>query len=178
MTITFSINGQVVIAENGQTVLQAALKAGIDIPHVCFRNELKKSESCRTCIVENEETGRIMVSCTLMPKEGMKLSTKTPMVKKGRKVNLELLFAGHQKRCPNCKEGRWCKIAKQCETYGLDLEKFAPRTDQGPIEHFENESCIEFDPTMCINCKKCIETCRNCSTAFLCEKGYGASATA
>ena len=178
MTLSFFIDGQKITAKKGQSVLQAALAAKIDIPHVCFGNELRKTESCRTCIVENEETGKITVSCTLIPKEGMRLSTKTPMVQKGRKTNLELVFAGHAKRCPNCKAGRWCKIAKRCELLGLDLERFAPRTKQGPIDHFDNEPCIEFDPTMCINCKKCIETCRKCSTSFLQEKGYGTHATA
>ncbi len=177
MTTTFFIDGQKVTAKDGESVLQAALNAGFDIPHVCFGAELKSTESCRTCLVENEETGRITTSCSLVPKEGMKLSTKTPMVEKGRKINLELLFANHQKKCPDCAEGRWCKIAEKCKSRGLDLKKFAPRTKQGKIERFYDGPCIEFDPNMCINCKKCIEVCRSCSTAFLAEKGEGKHAT-
>lgn len=177
MSIKFTINNQEVIAIEGDSVLRAAIKTGIEIPHVCFGDELKKTESCRTCLVEDEETGRITVSCTLMPREGMRLSTNTKMVEKGRKINLELLFGGHCQRCTDCQEGRWCHIAKQCEKYGLDLNKFAPRNCPGEIEQFDGVPAIEFDPAMCINCKKCIEQCRNCSTAYLCEKGWGKDAT-
>lgn len=177
MSTKFYIDDQEVNAAEGDSVLRAAIKAGIEIPHVCFSDELKKTESCRTCIVEDQDSGRIKVSCTLMPREGMRLSTQTPMVKKGRKINLELLFGGHCERCTDCREGRWCHIAKQCEKQGLDLNKFAPRHCPGEIEQFDGVPAIEFDPAMCINCKKCIEACRNRSTAYICEKGWGKDVT-
>lgn len=177
MSITFTLDDKTLQAEEGNSVLHTAMKSGVEIPHVCFSPEIKPTESCRTCLVEDLDTGRISVSCTLLPREGMKLSTKTPMVTKGRHINLELLFAGHQDRCTDCKEGRWCKIATQCEKYGLDLKRFAPRVCPGEIEQFDGAPAIEFDPGLCINCKKCIDKCRSCAVGYLTEKGYGKDVT-
>lgn len=169
----FWLNDKKFSALPGESVLHAALKAGVAIPHVCFESELKPKESCRTCIVEEEKTGRIFTSCSLLPKEGMRLRSDTQKIIKTRTLNLELLFAGHAKRCPDCKAGRWCKIAQLCKKYGVDIEKFKQREIQGPIEHFDGEPIIEFDPSACINCGKCIEACKKCSVCYLLEKGSG-----
>lgn len=171
--INFWLDDQEFFALPGETVLHAVLKTGKEIPHVCFGSELEPTESCRTCIVEDEKTGRIVTSCALVPKEGMRLRSDTEKIRKARTLNLELLFAGHAKRCPDCKEGRWCKIAQSCEKYGVDLKKFTQREIQEPIEHFDGEPVIEFDPSACINCGKCIEACKKCSVCYLLEKGSG-----
>ncbi len=177
MSIKFYIDGQEIIAEDNQSVLTAAIKSGIKIPHVCFSPELKPSESCRTCLVEDEATGRIDVSCTLIPREDQRFTTKSPMVQKGRNINLELLFGGHTQRCTACKEGRWCNIAKKCEAAGLNLDKFAPRPNHGEVEQFDDIPAIEFDPKLCINCKKCVNACRDRAVAYLCPKGEGKDVT-
>jgi len=175
--IPFSLNGKKLSAKPEESVLHAALKAGMKIPHVCFGAELKPTESCRTCIVEDEETGRTYTSCALIPKEGMKLRSDTEKIEKARKTNLELLFGGHRDQCHDCNEGRWCEIAHQCEALGLDLKKYAPRENKGLIERFDGVEAIEFDPSSCINCNKCIEACRKCSVAYLFEKSIGKDVT-
>lgn len=164
-------------SEPGESVLHAVLKAGVEIPHVCFGAELEPTESCRTCIVEEEKTGKIMTSCSLIPKEGMRLRSDTDQIKKTRTLNLELLFAGHTERCIDCKEGRWCKIAKSCEKYGVNLNKFKKREIQTPLQKFDGEPIIEFDPAACINCGKCIEACKKCSVCYLLEKDSGSKQT-
>jgi predicted molibdopterin-dependent oxidoreductase YjgC len=72
--VNFTIDGLKVKARKGETILQAALRNGIYISHLCYHPDLKPSGSCRLCLVENKE-GRIITSCENQPAEGMELST-------------------------------------------------------------------------------------------------------
>ncbi|MCC7550765.1 MAG: (2Fe-2S)-binding protein, partial [Methanobacterium sp.] len=74
--IKFTIDGLQIKAEKGETILKAALRNGIYIPHLCYHPDLKPMGACRLCLVENED-GRLVTSCETQVEEGMKISTNT-----------------------------------------------------------------------------------------------------
>jgi len=93
--ITFTINNKKLEVEEGTTVLEAALAAGIKIPTICYHKDLSPYGACRLCLVEIERRGkpRLEVSCLYKAEEGLKVKTDTPWVKKTRKIIFELLLA-------------------------------------------------------------------------------------
>jgi len=54
-TIAFSINGVPCTAYKGESVIQAAQRAGMDIPHFCWHHDLSVPGNCRICMVEVEQ---------------------------------------------------------------------------------------------------------------------------
>ena len=98
-TVNIAINGKKVRARKGDTVLEAARDAGIDIPTLCYHEALLPTGSCRLCVVEVSQGGgvRTMASCVTPVAEGMKVATNTEKIKRIRRTIIALLEA----RCPN-----------------------------------------------------------------------------
>src|ERR1700693_1400224 len=89
---TVTINGKVVPAAEGQSVLLAARAAGITIPTLCFHPDLSVSGSCRLCLVEiNGRQGQV-ASCSQPVSDGMVIQTETPSLTASRRFVLELLL--------------------------------------------------------------------------------------
>ena len=105
-TMTIYIDGQPYQAHEGQSVLQVAMANKVDIPHLCFHEDLPIEANCRLCLIENE--GEVTTSCTLKVAEGMKVSTKNDDLVKMRQENLKLLLASHIKNCPKCQKKDPC----------------------------------------------------------------------
>ena len=89
---TITIDGRQVTARSGQTVLEAALGNGIDIPHVCYHADVGPIGSCRLCIVEIEGINGLPTSCTTPVADGMVVRTETEQINKLRRALLELLL--------------------------------------------------------------------------------------
>jgi NADH-quinone oxidoreductase subunit G/NADP-reducing hydrogenase subunit HndD len=168
--ITITINGKKCECHEGDSVLQAAVKNKIDIPHFCYHEDLPIDANCRTCLVESE--GYVTTSCTLKATDGMKVSSETNEVKKQRNKNLELLLAKHFELCPKCKKGYYCKTAVTMKKYKITGKKYSRPTIKLPIHKMG--SAAEFDPNQCISCNKCVEMCEKIGVCFLKLEGKGA----
>ncbi|MBN1846376.1 MAG: FAD-dependent oxidoreductase [Sedimentisphaerales bacterium] len=83
----------------GQTVLQAARKLGIDIPTLCYREDLPANTSCMVCLVKVNGRQRLVPSCGLTAEEGMQVESETPEVHAARRASLELLLSDHLGDC-------------------------------------------------------------------------------
>lgn len=166
------INKKTYDVNEGETVLQVAIRNGIDIPHFCYHEDLPIGASCRTCIVEDVETGEITTSCTLKVKDGLSIYTNSPSVKKLRSENLELLLAGHKETCEKCSSGLYCRVGDVLQSYGITTAKYKrPNISEGVHTMCE---AAEIDPQLCIACNKCVEVCKDIGIGFLTMKGKGA----
>ena len=163
--IKITINDNEVIINSNESVLQSALKNGIDIPHFCHHDDLPTEARCRTCLVEVEETGKVLTSCDLKPEEGMRIRTDTAKVDALRKTNLELLLAGHRENCSKCRQGLHCKVAETAEKFGVTMQKY----NRPKINAEVHKMCqaAEVDPQLCIACNKCVEICDKIGIGFL-----------
>lgn len=168
--IQITINGKKCACHEGDSVLQAALKNDIDIPHFCYHEDLPVDANCRTCLVEHE--GKVMTSCTLKAKDGMEASSQTKKVRELRNENLELLLARHFELCPKCKKGYYCKTAETMKKYKVTGKKYARPEIRLPIHKLG--TAAEFDPNQCIACGKCVEMCEKIGVCFLKLEGKGA----
>lgn len=157
--ITFYIDGIEIAAENGQTVLEAALKNKIYIPHLCHHPELNPAGICRLCYVEIEGKGPAL-SCRSPAKEGMVVKTRTDAVDEIRRGLVELLVANHHDDCRNCaKKGR-CELQKIMGYLRLDKKRAKRlRFAEGELERDTSNPFFDLDPNKCVLCGICVRTC-------------------
>ena len=81
--VNLTINGQKISVSEGTTILEAALKVGIDIPHLCYLKDINEIGACRVCVVENAGMETLVTACNTPVEEGMELYTnKTEMGQK------------------------------------------------------------------------------------------------
>ncbi len=104
--VTLTINGQAVIAHEGDTILEAAKSARIKIPYLCHVKGLEPFGGCRVCVVEVEGEEQPLPACATRVKGGMAITTGSERVLRLRKTYLELLLSDHNAYClPPCKYG-------------------------------------------------------------------------
>jgi NADPH-dependent glutamate synthase beta subunit-like oxidoreductase len=97
--ISLRIDGKIVEVPGGSTLLQAAGKAGVEIPVMCYYEGLDHFASCMVCMVKNETDGQMLASCTVRAEEGMDIITGDEDVMSARKAALELLLSDHTGDC-------------------------------------------------------------------------------
>ena len=99
MKVPITIDGQMVQIDQGTPIIDAAKKAGIVIPTLCYHEALKPYGSCRLCMVEivlNKQR-RLVTACNFPVEIGMEVFTDTAKVRHIRRTIIELLLA----RCPD-----------------------------------------------------------------------------
>ncbi len=84
---------------NGESILEAARRFGIEIPSMCYAKNANHKSSCMVCAVKNLANGQMIPSCTTMPVEGMQIESDTDEVKQIRKLSFELLLSDHRADC-------------------------------------------------------------------------------
>ena len=118
--VTLKINDIPVTVPEGTRILDAARKAGFNIPTLCYYKDLTNEGSCRVCVVEVKGARSLVASCSAVVAEGMEVYTNTPKVLKSRKTTLELLLSNHEKKCLSCVRSGNCELQKLSNEYGCD----------------------------------------------------------
>ena len=171
---------------NGErNVLEVARHNGIDIPSLCYCDELSIYGGCRICMVETNR-GKLEAACSLAPRAGSSIKTNTPQVQKYRTMVLQLLLGSHRADCVTCDKSDTCKLQEYCRRYHVDVERFANKQTNLPIDN-DSKSIVR-DPSKCILCGLCVRMCdevQNIHAIDFCNRGkktfvgpgYGTSIT-
>ncbi|MBM3369102.1 MAG: 2Fe-2S iron-sulfur cluster binding domain-containing protein, partial [Betaproteobacteria bacterium] len=93
MPVEFRLNGNTVVARDGETIIQAAKRHGVDIPHLCYKEGLRPDGNCRACVVEVKGERVLAASCCRNPSPGMEVTTDSPRAVASQKMVLELLLS-------------------------------------------------------------------------------------
>ncbi len=171
---TLKIDGQEITVEPGTSVLQAAKKLGIEIPHYCYHPALSIAGSCRMCLVEIEGHRKLETSCSTIAGDGMVVHTDTPKVKEARKDVLEFLLINHPLDCPVCDKAGECYLQDYDYQYGSAHSRFRKEDKRvrpnkelgGNIHHVQNR---------CILCTRCVRFYRDVvgeELLFVENRGY------
>lgn len=116
MSITLTIDGKKIVAEEGMTILNAAAQNGIKIPNLCYDGRVELYGACGLCTVEVEGNPKLLRACSTKVSEGMAVHTQTERVKNSRKVALELLLSDHDGDCKApCSKA--CPAGTDCQGY-------------------------------------------------------------
>jgi len=163
--IDIKINNKKFSAHEGQTIAEAAKANNIYIPLLCSHPDLKIKPNCRVCSVEIRGQKTLRPACSTKITEGMEIFTHSPLAKKARKINLELLFAQHREECSDCVWRFNCQLLNLAEENDAKITRFHDRKTDYPIYRFSN--AVEFDSTKCIDCRNCVEVCKNQGVGYL-----------
>ena len=157
--ITLTIDGVKVEVPAGTTVLEAAKKAGINIPTLCYLKDVNAIGACRMCVVE--AGGRaLQAACVLPATDGMVVKTNTPKIREYRKTLLELVLSAHEKKCLTCVRSQNCELQKLCLDLGVENgDRFAGSQNNYAID--DVSPSIVRDNNKCILCRRCVATCAN-----------------
>ena len=168
----------------GTQVLEAALAAGIDIPHYCYHPALSVVGSCRMCIVEVEGMPKLQTSCSTpvgeMPsdrkvdgKYDMVVHTESENVVAARKLMLEFLLLNHPLDCPVCDQAGECFLQDYSFQYGSAHSRFFEEKRVRPAEDLGSGVAINHD--RCIMCSRCVRFTREITGTdelFVMDRGY------
>ena len=157
MPVTLTVDGQEVTVPDGSTILDAARKAGIYIPTLCFDTFLKPYGACRMCVVEVERAPKPLSSCNTMAMDGMVVSTKTDPVVHAQQGIMEMTLQHHPLDCPYCDKSGVCDLQHTAYEVGVYRSKLGSDNPNEPDHEFS--PLIEWDPNRCIYCGKCVRVC-------------------
>jgi formate dehydrogenase major subunit len=155
--VHLKINGKDVLAQSGQTILEAATTADIDIPVLCYHPSLSTWGACRMCLVEVKGMRGLQSSCTTPVAEGMEVETESQSAIDVRKFVLELLFSERNHYCMFCQMSGNCELQDAAYRYGLDHFTY-PR----PYEKLGVDASRKYfimDQNRCILCSRCVRAC-------------------
>jgi [NiFe] hydrogenase diaphorase moiety small subunit len=146
------IDGRTITFEQGDTIIDAALRAGEYIPHLCHNPEFHPHGSCRVCIVE--VNGRQASACTLQAADGMEVINKSESIMEERRNLLQMLFVEGNHICPGCEKSGACQL--QAVAYFTNMlsphyTHFFPRRT---LDASHPDTVIDFD--RCILCELCV----------------------
>lgn len=97
--ITLKINNTEIQVEEGTSVMKAAQQMGIEIPNMCWHDELEHFTSCMLCMVKDESNGKLFPSCSVKATNGLNVVTNDDEIQESRKTALELLLSEHVGDC-------------------------------------------------------------------------------
>lgn len=155
--IKLTVDGQVVEVRRGTTVLEAAKAAGIEIPTLCFLDEINEIGACRVCVVEVQGGRGLQASCVLPAQDGMVVRTNTPEIRQARRVNVELILSNHPNNCLTCGRNTTCELQKLASDLNVNAMSYEGEKSEWPLD-LSNPS-ITRDPNKCILCRRCVAVC-------------------
>jgi formate dehydrogenase major subunit len=151
--VTFTLNGQAIIARAGSTILETADEHGIEIPRLCYMEGMRADGNCRTCMVEIKGERVLAPSCCRYPTDGMEVRTDSARAITSQKMSLELLLAD----VPETSYTLDSELDRWAKRMGVGKPRFAARPQ--PVADLSHPAmAVHLDA--CIQCTRCVRACR------------------
>jgi formate dehydrogenase major subunit len=156
--IPFHLDGREVEALPGETIWQAALRLGVEIPHLCHRPEpgYRPDGNCRACVVEIEGERALAPSCLRAPRPGMRVSAAGERASSARRGVFELLLADQPPRAeardPDSAFWRWA------DRLGMAGSRYP--AGEAPPAPDRSHPAMAVNLDACIQCNLCVRACR------------------
>ncbi len=153
--LKLEIDGRPVAVPHGATVMDAAVKLGIYVPHFCYHKKLSIAANCRMCLVEVEKAPKPLPACATPASEGMRVRTNSADARTAQQGVMEFLLINHPLDCPICDQGGECQLQDLAVGYGKGASRYeeekrvVPAKDIGPLVAAEEMS-------RCIQCTRCV----------------------
>jgi formate hydrogenlyase subunit 6/NADH:ubiquinone oxidoreductase subunit I len=158
-TVRLNIDGKDIQAINGKSVLEAALDAGIYIPHLCYHPDLPSVDICRLCVVEIGGSEGFPTSCTTPAANGLVVNTKTEQVLNLRQQAMEKILAGHPADCGTCIKYLNCELQALKQYMAMDQMNIQRYARLFPVD--SSNPLFVFDPNRCVECTRCVRACKD-----------------
>jgi formate dehydrogenase major subunit len=153
-TIAFTLDGAPLSALPTETILQAAKRHGIEIPHLCYTEGMRADGNCRACVVEIKGERVLAPSCCRKPTAGMEVSTTSARALHSQKMVIELLLADAGASAQYRSDS---ELMQWADHLGVQESRFAERKQ---LEPDFSHPAIEVRLAACIQCTRCVRACR------------------
>ena len=157
--VTLTINGQTVQAQEGATILEAAQRAGIRIPHLCYLKDINEIAACRVCCVEVAGERAMVTACNSPVREGMEVYTNSPRARATRRTNVELILSQHDCKCATCVRSGGCQLQAIANDLGILSVPYETQLPKGLRGAWTTTFPLYHDYNKCIKCMRCIQVC-------------------
>ena len=151
MTITLTIDGQEVTAEEGRTLLDVAREMGGDVPTICFHEATTANGLCRMCVVEVEGQRVLQPACIVKAGAGMKVQTRSEKVVRSRRTILEMLAS-------TMDLSEAAEVQNMMYDYGASTSRF-PDAERRESEVKDDNPMYVRDYSKCLLCWRCVQVC-------------------
>ena len=151
--VEFTLNGKTVIGGEDETILEAARRHGVEIPHLCYQQGLRADGNCRACVVEVKGERVLAPSCCRYPKTGMEVRTDSGRALTSQKMVLELLLSDIPDRSYT--------LNSELDLWARKLSVGEPRFEarHQPTQDLSHPA-IAVNLDACIQCTRCVRACR------------------
>ncbi len=157
-TITVTIDDREITVPFGTTILAAARQLGIQIPTLCYHDDLCIAGVCRICVVEVDKHRNLHASCAYPITEPIVIRTHSPAIREARRHVLDLMLSNHVGECYTCVRNGNCELQKLAHEYGVNFYRFGKA--EGPKFPIDASSpALVRDMDKCILCRRCVRTC-------------------
>jgi len=159
--VNVKVNGIPVSVPEGTTILDAAHKAGVKIPTLCFLRDTNEVGDCRICLVESTKARGLVAACMYplaASDEGAEIKTNSAKVLDSRRKTLQLILSTHDRKCLSCVRSGKCELQKLCNELGVEDEKLY----EGSRPEYEKDtSAVHMvrDNNKCVLCRRCVGAC-------------------
>ncbi|MDR2364556.1 MAG: NADH-quinone oxidoreductase subunit NuoG [Zoogloeaceae bacterium] len=153
--LDIEIDGKKAQVADGSTVMEAAERLGVSIPHFCYHKKLSIAANCRMCLVEVEKAPKPLPACATPVTNGMKVFTHSGLAVKAQQGVMEFLLINHPLDCPVCDQGGECRLQDIAMGYGSAQSRYGEEKhvtspkEAGPLISMREMS-------RCIHCTRCV----------------------
>ncbi|MDH5247306.1 MAG: molybdopterin-dependent oxidoreductase, partial [Betaproteobacteria bacterium] len=151
--VRFELNGAAITARAGETIIEAAQRHGVEIPHLCYTPGMRPDGNCRACMVEIKGERMLAPSCCRLPAPGMDVSSRSARAVHAQKIVVEMLVADVPERVykPDSELAHWRR------KLAIGKPRFTARVQPAPdLSH----PAMAVNLDACIQCTRCVRACR------------------
>jgi len=156
-TQTFTLDGVAIEFSDGDTIMDAALRAGAYIPHLCHNPEFTPHGSCRVCVVDIN--GRQVSACTQPAAAGLEVDNGSDAIVEERRNLLQMLFVEGNHVCPGCEKSGACQLQAVAYYTGMLSPHYTHFFPQRSVDASHADTAIDFN--RCILCELCVRASRD-----------------
>ncbi len=154
--VNITIDGQEIVCEEGEFILNAARANGIFIPAICYLTRCSPTLACRICLVEAD--GKQVYACNAKAKDGMNITTTTENIETERRAIMEVYDVNHPLQCGVCDQSGECELQNYTLEMGVDSQSYAIKDVKRPIRDWGH---LHYDAGLCIVCERCVTVCKD-----------------
>jgi bidirectional [NiFe] hydrogenase diaphorase subunit len=157
LKIKVRIDGELVAASEGDSILAVARAAGKRIPALCHMEGLTPVGACRLCLVEVSGGGRLVPACTTPARDGLSVTTSSPQITAYRRIALELLFVERNHVCAVCVSNGHCELQNLARDLEVTSVRYPYSYPRLPVD--ASHPRFVLDHNRCILCTRCVRAC-------------------
>jgi bidirectional [NiFe] hydrogenase diaphorase subunit len=154
---TLTIDGKLISAREGETILTAAHEHGIAIPTLCHLDGLSDLGACRLCLVEIAGSPKLQPACVTLVAEGIEVATDSKPLREYRRMIVELLFAERNHVCSVCVANGHCELQDLAVAVGMDHVRYEYLAPACAVDITHDRFVL--DHNRCVLCTRCVRVC-------------------